>query len=149
MIVVDTSLAAKWVIPEEHSELALSFLASLTGRGEQIVVPCLLLLEFTNVVHQRARRNVWSDIAAAEALDDLFQLDLEVHSPTTGEWRSLQARALALAREHDLPATYDASYLALAESLGCEMWTADERLVRRLADGVPYVRSLRSYTEDD
>lgn len=37
--------------------------------------------------------------------------------------------ALDLAERLSLSATYDAHYLALAEWLGAEFWTADQRLV--------------------
>jgi predicted nucleic acid-binding protein len=148
VIVVDTSLVTKWVLPEERSELALALLAALTARSEQIVAPALLPIEFTNVVFQRARRRMWSYEEAAEALDRLFELDLEVHSPSEAERRSLHRRAFALARDYALPATYDAHFVALAEALGCELWTADERLARRLGDRVPYIRLLESYADD-
>ena len=37
-----------------------------------------------------------------------------------------------IAATYHLPATYDAHYLALAEHLGVELWTADTRLVNAL-----------------
>jgi len=49
-------------------------------------------------------------------------------------------QALALADALDLAATYDAHYLALAEHLGCELWTDDQRLMRRVASSLPFVR---------
>ena len=36
-------------------------------------------------------------------------------------------RALELADALNQSASYDAHYVALAEPLGCDMWTADER----------------------
>ncbi len=50
------------------------------------------------------------------------------------EERSDRADALGL------PATYDAHYLALAEHLGCELWTDDQRLLRQVATSLPFVR---------
>ncbi len=54
----------------------------------------------------------------------------------------LHARALALALRYAQPQAYDAHYLALAESLNCEFWTADERLYRALRGELTWVRWL-------
>jgi predicted nucleic acid-binding protein len=51
-------------------------------------------------------------------------------------------RAWELARQYDRPTTYDASYLALAVSAGCELWTADGRLVKAVAASLPWVKTL-------
>ena len=49
-------------------------------------------------------------------------------------------RALDLAERFSLPAAYDAHYLALADWLGGEFWTADRRLARAVHDELPWVR---------
>lgn len=41
-------------------------------------------------------------------------------------------------------AACDCFYLALAETLGCELWTADETL--RNAAGVPWVHCVTEWT---
>ena len=41
----------------------------------------------------------------------------------------LHARALQVASKLSQGAVYDAHYLALADILGCEYWTADERFL--------------------
>jgi predicted nucleic acid-binding protein len=54
----------------------------------------------------------------------------------------LHARALDLARRLSLPAACDAHYLALADWLGAELWTADRRLARAVEHDLPWVRVL-------
>ncbi|HEX9514629.1 MAG TPA: type II toxin-antitoxin system VapC family toxin, partial [Streptosporangiaceae bacterium] len=50
-------------------------------------------------------------------------------------------RAFELARRYDNWPVYDMAYVALAERLGTELYSADDRLCARLAH-LPWVRSL-------
>jgi predicted nucleic acid-binding protein len=50
--------------------------------------------------------------------------------------------ALRLARRLGLRSTYDAHYLALADDLDCEFWTADERLYNAVRERFPLIRWL-------
>jgi predicted nucleic acid-binding protein len=54
-------------------------------------------------------------------------------------------RVMELAHRYDLPAVYDAHYLALAEREGCDYWTADKRLWNSVKGMVPWVRWLGDY----
>ena len=45
---------------------------------------------------------------------------------------NLHLRAREIAMQYNLPATYDAHYLALAEWMDVDLWTADMRLVNSL-----------------
>lgn len=58
----------------------------------------------------------------------------------TYEDADLRRRALKLAEALSLPATYDAHYLALAERLGAEFWTADRCLAQAAQKALPWVR---------
>lgn len=53
--------------------------------------------------------------------------------------RDLHRRALSLAKQLSLPAAYDAHYLALAERLNAELWTADRCLAERAQPTMPWV----------
>jgi predicted nucleic acid-binding protein len=55
------------------------------------------------------------------------------------------SRALAIADEFAIPAIYDATYIALAESRGCEYWTADRRIHRIVGHRLPTVRLIEDY----
>ncbi|MFQ5737805.1 MAG: type II toxin-antitoxin system VapC family toxin [Acidobacteriota bacterium] len=51
----------------------------------------------------------------------------------------LQGQALRFSRRFALPATYDAYYLALADSLGGEFWTRDRRLFEAVGRQLSWV----------
>jgi hypothetical protein len=50
--------------------------------------------------------------------------------------------ALRLAAAFKFPSAYDAFYLALAERLNAELWTADTRLCSKVGTGGPAVRLI-------
>jgi predicted nucleic acid-binding protein len=147
VIVADCSIAIKWIFPEEHSELALALLHEATARGERVVAPPLLLMEFTNAVRQRVRSEGLSHAAAMQAITALLNLPLDIVSLVRETLLEQQIAALAIADRYDLPATYDAQYLALAEQLECEFWTADVRLLRRVGAGSSLIRAIGDYRQ--
>lgn len=57
----------------------------------------------------------------------------------------LHHRAWERAYRFKQPAAYDAHYLALAEMLGCEFWTADRRLHNAVKDELPWVKWLGDF----
>jgi predicted nucleic acid-binding protein len=54
----------------------------------------------------------------------------------------LDVEALQLCRQYHRLSVYDAHYLALAQRLECEFWTADEELVDAVRPGFPWVHAL-------
>ncbi len=54
----------------------------------------------------------------------------------------LHQQALLLAQRFSLSATYDAHYLALAEKMNAEFWSADRRLIQRVQSALPWVNLL-------
>jgi len=78
-------------------------------------------------------RAVSAELAALQ-LDRCLRLPIELH----GDAR-LHARALEIASERHLSATYDAHYIALAERFRVPLWTSDHRLAGALGDGLPEV----------
>ena len=64
----------------------------------------------------------------------LLESRLELHQPP-----GLHVRALQLASQLNQKAAYDAHYLALAESFGCELLNADERFYRAASPSIENV----------
>jgi predicted nucleic acid-binding protein len=143
MICVDASLATKWLFDEEYREQALALAAAAGRAGEQLVGPPLLPIEMTNIIRQRMRRRGLALAEAHEALALFFRYPVAIVSLPR-----LAQDALTLAATHDLPATYDAHYLALAQHLDCELWTGDQRLLNQLAGRLRFIRWIGAYDEE-
>jgi predicted nucleic acid-binding protein len=137
-LVVDASVAIKWVVPEPGSDAAL---ALLRGR---LLAPDLLIAECANILWKKARLGEHTQAEALVAARLLEHTDIEL-API----RPLLQRAteLSIALRH--PA-YDCFYLALAETRGCPLVTADERLrLRAQAYGrSAHVLSLATAVDD-
>lgn len=58
---------------------------------------------------------------------------------------ALAPRALELATKYNWRYAYDGFYIALAEHRGCELWTADENLVKDVSADFPFVKWLKDY----
>lgn len=136
-VVVDASLAIKWVLKEPYTEQALALAVEWTVAGTRPLSPCLLLVEATNVLHRRATLGHISLSQAGQLLAGLLDMGIEIR-----ESPQIHFRALELAQELRMPAVYDTHYLALADILGCDFWTADERFYNSVRERQPRVRWL-------
>lgn len=134
-VVVDASLAFKWLVKEVHTDEANNLGRLWNSQGIRVAAPHLMPVELTNALHQRVVRGELTVEAATQRLASLLSSGLELHQPPP-----IYGRALALARQLRQGATYDAHYLALAEMLGCDLWTADERFYRAVSPVVGRVR---------
>ena len=140
VVVVDASIAMKWLVNEEDSDTARTLGRSWRSDSVRLAAPHIILAEVSNALYQRVRRNLMS-VAYAQGLLRRFVLDgLEVHHTVT-----LYRNAIQIASELGQDASYDSLYLALAESLDCELWTADGRFQRAAREHYPRVRLLADF----
>lgn len=120
-VVIDASVAIKWVIEEEGTAQSLQL-----RQRARLAAPELLIAECANVLWKKVRLK---ELDADEAL--LAARLLQAASIEFVPTRSLMEAATRIAIELDHPA-YDALYVALAIERGCPFVTGDERLVRKL-----------------
>ncbi|EKV31697.1 hypothetical protein C882_3447 [Caenispirillum salinarum AK4] len=128
LIVVDASVAVKWVVTEEPVEETAA--ARLLTRRARLAAPRLLDAELGNILWRKRRKGELTADEAEEAAIVLENAPLE-----RGAEAGLWLRALALAAEMDHP-VYDCVYVALAERLQAAfVVTADRRFAQRFASG--------------
>lgn len=123
-LVIDASIAIKWVVEEDGTAEALTL-----RRRAKLIAPELLAAECANILWKKVQRDELSKDEAFLAARLLQAADIEF-LPT----RSLLETATRTAIELDHPA-YDCLYLALAAERDCRFVTADERFLRKLGEG--------------
>jgi predicted nucleic acid-binding protein len=114
-IVIDASVALKWVFDERRTEAAIELLT------EELIAPELWLAEAANALWRHVRLG---ETSAAEALTRIDEL---ANAPVAS--MSIEPhvrRALQLAAQLDHP-VYDCLYLALAEHHDTYVVTDDRR----------------------
>ena len=139
-VVVDASVAFKWLVEEEDSDNATDLARFWDDEGFQPAAPYLMLFEVANVLHRRAMRGDLEVEAAVSLMQDLLSVGVEFYHPA-----GLHARVLESASLLRQGAAYDARYPALAETLDCEFWTADERFYRVAVPVARYVRWIGEF----
>lgn len=139
-VVVDASLAVKWLVEEEDSDKAHAVLQSWVAQDITRIAPYLMPFEVANVLHRRVLRGELSVGDSTRIIARLLESRLELHQPP-----GLHVRALQLASQLNQSAAYDAHYLALAESVGCELWTADARFYRAVSPDIANVRWIGEF----
>jgi predicted nucleic acid-binding protein len=138
-LTVDASVVLKLLFEEDLSDKATALFADARTSGDRITAPHLLVAEVANVIRGRMRREGLTLSAATAIFDDFLALPIELLGGL-----QIYRRALELTERHSITA-FDAQYVALAESLGCELWVDDGRLLRAVRGRLAYVRWIGDY----
>lgn len=77
-IVIDSSVAIKWFVPEEHTSEALSLLEDVQNAGIVLRAPDLVFAEVGSIVWKKRRFQGMSVEDAREILDAFLGLDLAI-----------------------------------------------------------------------
>ena len=134
-LVLDTSVAAAWYLPETFSREARHWRDRLLAGDVQMLVPSLHYWEMANLLRTYVRR---AEIEASMARE-VYELHLDAPLEAAEPDRS---RVLDVALEYDATA-YDAVYIALALLHDAPLLTAERTTtpwVVRLGDRIQNVR---------
>ncbi len=138
-IVVDASVAIKWLVLEQDSDKARAILGDAEKKRLSMLAPEILPAEVGNFLWKAVFR---SGLGSKEALAQYGRFQRAC--PALVRISLLADSALRLAL-HFRRSVYDCLYVALAARTPCDFLTADERLFNALSGFVPQVRLLREW----
>ena len=118
-LVVDASIAAAWMLPDEQSDLADAVIDNIGNT--QAFVPALFWFEIRNLLIANERRRRIDPAKVDRLLSDLEDLGLAIDTTPSSE------DVLGLARRYGLT-IYDAAYLELALRRSATLATLDGKL---------------------
>ncbi len=131
-LVLDTSVAVAWYLPEQFAPAARSWQRRMLAGEVTFVVPSLHYWEIGNVLRTYVRRSELDETLAKEVYRLHLDAPLEQAEPDRGN-------VLAQALKYQAT-TYDAVYIELALSLGVPLLTAERTTT-------PWVVKLRKHVQ--
>ncbi|MEO8396432.1 MAG: type II toxin-antitoxin system VapC family toxin [Chloroflexota bacterium] len=139
-VVLDSGIFIASVYPEILTAEAKGLLHQLQAAQVTLHAPTLLRYELIAV----SRKAIYQGRITAEegliARDQLLSYPVTLHFDD-----ALLKRGYELADEYNRPTAYDAQYLALAERLSCDFWTADERMFNAVNSKFAGIRWLGTW----
>lgn len=136
--VLDSNVALKWVLPEADDDKAIRIRDEF-GRGiHEWLSPDVFPVEVAHALAKAERRGDIKQGEGAQKMADVF-----AYMPALHPYLPLLPRAFTIASQARI-GVYDCLYVALAEQEGCELLTADDRLVRVLRPMFPSITPLAS-----
>jgi predicted nucleic acid-binding protein len=139
-VVIDSSVVIKWIVPQAYSEKAGEVLASYQAGGLRLLAPDLLNAEVGNILWKYHRFQGLPKSDVQEALEVFKGLNWAI-----APLNLLLDDALNLAIEYGRT-VYDSLFISLALREGCQLITADERLVNAVSQKLPQVVLLSAWS---
>lgn len=128
--VIDANATLGLFLRLPYSQKAEQWMIERQEEEAKLVVPTLWEYECLSGLRRAATLGQVSPEQTEWLFEKLFALEIQRVEPTI----ELHRAALHWAERIGQSKVYDAQYLALAESLSAEFWTADKRLVHKLQE---------------
>ena len=130
--VIDANVVLKSILPNALQEECQALLVQLSTH--KLHVPALWSYEVTSALTKAVHLEQVTQDEARKALQEIMALGVILIPPDEAQVQGAFDWTLRLNRA----VAYDSYYLVLAESLSCDLWTADRKLVRTVE--LPWVR---------
>ncbi len=139
-LVADSSVLAKWILPEVDSPLALRVLTETLQQGNQVIILDLAMIEVANAIWKRHHQGIATLDQCRQFLSLLKNAPVQIEPAI----RLIEA-AWEIAAQYDC-AVYDSLFVALSKDLGIPGITADEPLHRAIRADFPDIFLLSQYS---
>ncbi|HVX71973.1 MAG TPA: type II toxin-antitoxin system VapC family toxin [Devosia sp.] len=123
VIVIDSSIALQWVLPEPGAEQAYRYV-----KADGVISPDILLVEAANVLAKKVRAK---DMSGDESMRALAMVRAGVRELAPSEPLVPRALELSIALSHPV---YDCVFLACAEQVAGHLATRDAPFVKRASE---------------
>jgi predicted nucleic acid-binding protein len=140
-VVIDSGVLLATVLPDPVSTHADAVFQHVRDHSLSVAVPALFRYELVAVIRKHVHRGTITSAEGHAALEIVLSQRVNVIMSD-----NMLLRGYALAERLARPTAYDAQYLAVAEFLGCPLWTADQRLVNSVAALMPSVKWVGAFT---
>jgi predicted nucleic acid-binding protein len=138
-VVVDSSVVAKWILPEADSAKAHELIVQAAASGERLFALDLVFPEVANAIWKRHRQQLINLSESRQLLEALVRSPVAVVAALP-----LLDSAFEIAAKYDR-AIYDALFVALAQQQGLPGITADEPLFNAIHTDFPRIVLLRDF----
>ncbi|MCW5852239.1 MAG: type II toxin-antitoxin system VapC family toxin [Anaerolineae bacterium] len=125
--VLDSNICAALVLPLPYSNQAFTYINAWKTAKDELIVPMLWEYEMVTILRKAVFGKVLRPDQARDSLQRVFALNPTRIAPTL----ELHKQAMEWAVRLNQASAYDAHYLAGAEAMNAEFWTADARLYSR------------------
>jgi predicted nucleic acid-binding protein len=143
-IVVDSNVLVALVIPIDYSEQASGRVDGWLAADADLVSSALWSYEAVSAIRKFVSAGQLTGEEARNAVSDLMDLGIR-DVPATAE---LHHKALVWAERLQDFVAYDPAYLALAEALEVDFWSADSKLIRKVkALGIDWAHDITQSAE--
>lgn len=136
--VLDASVAVSSVVSRPLTSKALRLRQDYQRGSHELIAPSVFPAEAASALTKCERQKIIPVGQALPLLDDILSDLPQIHP-----YEPLLRRATAISSQMR-SGLYDCLYVALAEREGCELVTADERLLNSLGRQFPFVIPLSS-----
>jgi len=138
--VLDASVALKWVLNERGTPKAVRLRNEFRQGIHELIAPDVFVTEVAHGLTKAERRGTLPfGMAERRTLSVIKTL------PALYPTLPLIRRAVQIASSARI-AVYDCLYVALAEREGCDLVTADDRLINAIGSKFPFIKELASFS---
>ena len=127
-LVLDASFTLRFILFNEKSTTGHGLVNDWKQAGYTLCTPTLWACEITSALNKAVYFEQLTESEARRLLILAQNLGIQLIPPTNEQMLS----AFDWTRRLQRATAYDSFYLALAQNLGCELWTADQRFVNNV-----------------
>jgi predicted nucleic acid-binding protein len=139
-LIIDAGIAIKLITPHPSQSLYIALVDQWQRIGYHLYAPTLWAYEVTSAFTKMRHFGQLGEEASQQGLHLAYQLGVQLVPPD----EDLAKKAMLWTSRLQRAAAYDSFYLALAESLKCDLWTTDKRLVNGVSE--PWVKLVEEET---